>query len=141
MQHTAILWPCMAMVFLTAVVWVRLFVERIGEMRERQIHPQSVATSKAVVEKLQRLQAADNFRNLFEMPVLFYVLCLALLQTGMGQGWMLGMAWAYVVLRIIHSSIQCTYNKVMHRFRVYLLSGTLLFVMWGLFAWQFWRGV
>ena len=131
-----ILYPCVALVLLTAVVWVWLYVERIGEMREKRIHPQALASSAAAREKLARTNAADNFRNLFEMPVLFYALCLCLAVTGLGGPWFVSGAWAYVALRAMHSFIHITYNRVMHRFKVYVLSSLLLFGLWGGFAWK-----
>ena len=133
-QMAPILFPCVAMVTLTAVVWVRLYVERIGEMRERRISAQSLSTSAAARDKLQRTQAADNFRNLFEMPVLFYVLCICLAMTGMAGPVFLAGAWAYVALRVMHSFIHTGYNRVMHRFAVYAISSVLLFLLWGGFA-------
>ena len=133
-QMTPILLPCIAMVALTAVVWMRMYVERIGEMRERRISAQSLSNSAAAREKLQRTQAADNFRNLFEMPVLFYVLCICLAITGLAGPLFLAGAWIYVALRAAHSFIHTTYNTVMHRFGVYALSSVLLFILWGGFA-------
>ena len=47
-----IFFPAIAMVLLTAIVWVRLYVDRIGELRARRIHPQMLATSRQV-RKLQ----------------------------------------------------------------------------------------
>ena len=135
-QLTPILLPCIAMVVLTAIVWVRLYVERIGEMQERRISPQSVSTSAAARDRLQRTQAADNFRNLFEMPVLFFVLCICLAITGLASPLFLAGTWAYVALRAMHSFIHMTYNRVMHRFTVYALSSLLLFLLWGGFAFK-----
>jgi hypothetical protein len=130
-QMTPILLPCIAMVALTAIVWVRLYVERIGEMRERRISAQSLSTSAKARERLQRTNGADNFRNLFEMPVLFYALCICLAMTGLAGPLFLAGAWAYVALRALHSFIHTTYNTVMHRFTVYALSSVLLFLLWG----------
>jgi hypothetical protein len=76
MTSSAILLPCLALVALTAIVWVRLYVDRIGEMRSRRIRAQALAASRDT-QALQRVSAADNFRNLFEVPVLFYALCIA----------------------------------------------------------------
>jgi hypothetical protein len=122
--------PCAAMVGLTAVVWVKLYADRLGEMRARGIDPQSIATSRTAADQLARTQAADNFRNLFEVPVLFYVLCAALALTGGStQGFVTG-AWAYVALRALHSLIHVTYNRVVHRFLAYIASTLLLFGMW-----------
>ncbi len=75
-----------------------------------------------------------NFVNLFEMPVLFYVLCLALYMTHNVSETPLVLAWIYVALRIVHSLIHVTYNKIMHRFFVYALSSFLLLGMWIVFA-------
>lgn len=130
MDPTAILQPVLALVLLTAIVWIRLYVERRGEMRERRIAPQAIATSTARHATLRRTSGADNFKNLLEMPVLFYVLCLALLAAdAVAPGFVLA-AWAYVALRTVHSLIHLTYNRVVHRFLAYAASGVLLFGMW-----------
>ena len=71
----SILLPPTALVLLTGFVWLRLGSDRLGEMRSRRIHPQQVATSKQMGETMQNVQSADHFRNLFEVPVLFYALC------------------------------------------------------------------
>lgn len=125
--------PCAAMVGLTALVWVKLYWDRIGEMRARRIDAQELATVAAAAGRLERPEAADNFRNLFEVPVLFYVLCIALVANGGSTPGFVTAAWAYVALRSLHSLIHVTYNRVMHRFLVYVASTLLLFAMWGAF--------
>ena len=130
MPQTNILFPCFVMVGITVAVWVRLYFERVGEMRARRIRPQDISTARQVTEKLQNVNAADNFRNLFEVPVLFYALCcLALASQAVTPVLVVG-AWVFVVLRALHSIIHCTYNRVMHRFAVYVLSTLILFAMW-----------
>ena len=59
-----------ALVLLTFGVALRMLFVRTQEMREKRVHPQAAATSLAMAAKLQNVQAADNFRNLFEAPVL-----------------------------------------------------------------------
>ena len=130
MSPIQIFFPCIALVALTVIVWVRLYVERIGEMRARRIRPQALSTSRETAQTLQNLNAADNFRNLFEVPVLFYVLCIALAVTQSVTPLTLWGAWIYVALRTAHSFIHLTYNRVMHRFVAYALSTLLLFAMW-----------
>jgi hypothetical protein len=125
-----------ALALLTAVVWIRLYVERLGEMRERRIDPQSISTSTARNATLRRTSGADNFKNLLEMPVLFYVLCLALLVAGAVTAGFVQAAWVYVALRAAHSFIHLTYNRVVHRFLAYAASSVLLFAMWIAFALQ-----
>ncbi len=122
--------PCIAMVALTALVWVKLYWDRLSEMRAKRIDPQDLATARAAAGRLERPEAADNFRNLFEIPVLFYLLCVALAVNGGSTQAFVAAAWVYVVLRALHSLIHVTYNRVTHRFLVYVGSTLLLFGMW-----------
>jgi len=126
--------PAAAMVLVTALVWIKLYADRLGEMREKRISPQSIATARAAGGRLENTQAADNFRNLFEVPLLFYVLCIALAVTGGSTPGFVAAAWAYVILRALHSLIHVTYNRVTHRFLIYVSSTVLLFGLWAAFV-------
>ena len=122
------------MVGITAAVWLRLYFERIGEMRARRIRPQDIATARQAAETLQQVNAADNFRNLFEVPVLFYALCILAFVSHTVTPLLVGGAWAFVALRALHSLVHCTYNRVLHRFAVYVLSTVILFGLWAALA-------
>ena len=128
--------PAIALVLLTAIVWVRLYVERIRELRQRRIDPQSLATSALAGQTLQSVQASDNFKNLCEVPVLFYVLCAVLSSAQHVSPFFVIGAWLYVALRYVHSFIHLAYNRVTHRFAVYALSTVLLFMLWGVLGVQ-----
>jgi hypothetical protein len=64
------------------------------------------------------------------VPVLFYLLCVALVLNGGSTPGFVTAAWAYVALRALHSLIHVTYNRVTHRFLAYAASTLLLFGMW-----------
>jgi hypothetical protein len=130
MIQSQIFLPCVALAALTTIVWIRLYVDRVGEMRARRIRPQALASAREVTQALQNVNAADNFRNLFEVPVLFYVLCISLAITQLVTPLDIWTAWGFVALRAVHSLIHLTYNQVMHRARVYLASTVLVFIMW-----------
>lgn len=121
---------CLAMVLLSFVVGLRLLFVRSVEMRAKRVHPQAAATSLQMAARLENVQAADNFRNLFETPVLFYALVAVALATSHVPGWLAVCAWLYVASRVAHSAIHCTYNKVMHRFAVFGLGFGLLVGAW-----------
>ena len=140
MQNSVIFLPALALVALTFIVWWRMFFMRIGQMKRERIHPQSVATSAEVAAKLTDSRAADNFRNLFELPVLFYLALAVAAQAGLVNTATLTLAWLFVVLRIAHSYIQCSYNKVMHRFKAYVAGGLVLFALWGVLAYGLLQG-
>lgn len=131
---TSIFHPAIAMVALTFAVSVRLLFSRVGTMRRERIHPQSVATSGAMAARIADTRAADNFRNLFELPVLFYVALVVAAVSGLATPTVLALAWAFVALRIAHSAIHCTYNRVMHRFYAYIAGWAVLVALWAVIA-------
>ncbi|MEO7324253.1 MAG: MAPEG family protein [Dokdonella sp.] len=135
-QTRAIFSPAFALVLLTFCVWMRLYVVRIGEMRRLRIHPQSVASSLQAAQRLVDTRAADNFRNLFELPVLFYAALGVAFALGAVDAVSLTLAWTFVALRLAHSLIHCSYNRVMHRFAVYVTGAVALWSLWGWLAWQ-----
>ena len=134
MDARSIFWPGVAMVALTFAVQMRMYVTRVREMMRERIHPQAVATSAQAATRFKDTRAADNFRNLFEMPVLFYVALLVAFLSNQVGSLTLALAWAFVVLRVVHSAIHCGYNKVMHRFYVYVASSFALWILWGVLA-------
>ena len=131
MIDTRIFLPALAMAALTFIVWLRMYFARVGEMKRERIHPQAVATSPQMAALLKDTRAADNFRNLFELPVLFYLALVVIALTGQVSALTLALAWLFVALRILHSAIHCSYNKVMHRFQAYLAGSIVLWVLWG----------
>lgn len=134
MQPNAILFPALALVALTFVVWLRMYGERIGQMRRERIHPQAVASSAQMAALVKDSRAADNFRNLFELPVLFYLAVVTAIVTAQVGTTTVALAWGFVILRCLHSLIHCTYNKVMHRFQAYLLGAIALWTLWAALA-------
>ena len=71
--------------------------------------------------------------NLLELPMLFYVASLMFFVAGEVDGTVLAVAWIYVALRVVHSAIHLTYNRVMHRLIPFALSNLVLLVYWAMF--------
>lgn len=136
MQQHLILWPLFAMFALVVVVAATMLRRRIAFYKTNRVHPQKTATSGQMAATMPDTRAPDNFRNLFEVPVMFYVVVLALFATGLACVPQLVMAWGYVIARAAHSLIHCTNNIVMHRFYAFVTSCTLLVCMWLMFAYQ-----
>ncbi|MEO8000399.1 MAG: MAPEG family protein [Arenimonas sp.] len=134
MINTAFFLPAFTLVLLTFGVMIRMLMSRIAEMKANKIHPQSIATSAALMAKMPDTRASDNFRNLFETPILFYAAMLFAQSTPQAGQVLLALAWLYVALRVVHSIIQCSYNKVMHRFYVFLTSVAVLLAIWLMLA-------
>jgi len=134
MQARAIIYPVFAMVVLTAFVAIVLLLRRVAQMRSRGIHPQRVALSAQMSSALDDSRASDNFRNLFETPVLFYAAIVVIYAAQLTGPAYVALAWVYVAVRIVHSAIHCTYNRVIHRLLAFATSLTLIWVLWGMIA-------
>lgn len=81
--------------------------------------------------------ASDNFKNQFEVPVLFYALSLLIIVAGTASTVIVAAAWVFVIGRIIHALIQLTKNIIFPwRFLVFLLTVLALIVMLVTFALQ-----
>ena len=123
--------PLVAMFFLTFVVWVVMYVQRFRYMAAQKIKPQQMATPEAIATLFPEWvnRPSDNLKNLFEMPVIFYAICAVALSIKLNDNLLIAMAWAFVVLRVIHSVIHCTGNNVLLRFFSYFVSSIVLFGM------------
>jgi hypothetical protein len=71
-----------------------------------------------------------NVMNLLEMPVLFYVVSIALYVTRQVAPGMVRLAWIYVGLRLVHSGIHLTYNRSAHRLIPFAASNFVLIGLW-----------
>ena len=126
-----ILNPLVAMMVLTFVVWVFMYARRLGYMVRHDIDPQEVNTPQKMAQRLPEAVEApsNNLKNLFELPVLFYVICLTLLHLGWVSHTDVTAAWLFVGLRAAHSLVHCTVNIVKVRFVFYLASSLVLWFM------------
>ncbi len=124
MPQTAIFGPLFATVLLTFVVWVYLYVRRSRFLTANQIDPKDLAIPGALARITPPAVSnpADNLKNLFEVPVIFYALALYLFVTSRVDAGYLIAAWIFVAFRVLHSAVHCTINIVMLRFYLYLVS-------------------
>ena len=125
-----LLLAALALVLLTFAVGLRMLYCRVQEMRQKRLHPQKAATSKTMAANLENIQAADNYRNLFETPVLFYALVACAVAAAYAPPWLVIGAWCYFGLRVVHTIIHCTYNNVMHRLAAFAIGFVLLVGLW-----------
>jgi len=131
MQGNEIFGPFFAMILLTLTVWIVMYVGRIRYSMANGINAQRLGTPDKVVQVLpEEIQyPAYNLRNLLELPIIFYAMCLYLFVTANVDALYVTAAWSYVGLRAVHSVVQCTTNIVMRRFAVYMASSLVLWFM------------
>jgi hypothetical protein len=125
-----IIQPVLALMLLTMVVWIYMYIRRISYISQHRLDPSSINSPEALTAALPADVNApsNNLKNLFELPVIFYAVCLFLATTE-ADATFVNLAWAYVALRAIHSLIHCTINLVPYRFLAYLLSSLVLWAI------------
>jgi hypothetical protein len=127
-----ILYPMFAMYALVAYVLLRMRSRRFAAVRTNRV-PASYYKTYSTNEEPEELQViARHFSNLFEVPVLFYVVVLTTYVTGQVTYVFVALAWLYVALRYVHSYIHLTSNHLIARFSVYFASGFVLTIHWAL---------
>lgn len=133
MPNDPILAPVFAMLGLTFVVWIFMFARRIAFIRGENLTPEQLAVPGTLAELSppEISNPSDNLKNLFELPVLFYAVALVLLYGGQADALDVAAAWVFVGFRALHSVVHCTFNHVMLRFNLYLVSALALWFVAG----------
>lgn len=119
--------PVVALLAWSFVVLIWLYVMRIPAMQRAKIDPNKATKADMEALPASARNVADNYNHLMEQPTLFYAACFALQFLGQGeQAINIGIAWTYVVLRVVHSLVQGTINLVTLRFFIFMLSSLAL---------------
>jgi len=128
-----ILQPVVALAAWTMVMWAWMYATRIPAMSARKLDPDSLARDPdARLDKLLPPEIqwkAHNYNHLHEAPTVFYAVAIVLAITGHGDGLSATLGWLYVALRVIHSLVQATVNKVTLRFAVFVASSLVLLAL------------
>ena len=133
MSADTIFLPMLATMTLTAAVWFYMYARRIPAMRRARVSVQTYTTPDKVSEHLpdEVNYSANNLKNLFELPILFYGLCLYLFLSGNVDTAYVVAAWLFFLFRTLHSVVHCTRNIVMVRFYLYAAGAAVLWFMLG----------
>jgi hypothetical protein len=127
----AILQPVITLVLWSMVMWGWLYATRIPAMLTARTRLDPTLPRDVMMGGLPpRVRwKADNYNHLMEQPTLFYATALTLALLGQGDGLNLGLAWAYVALRMLHSLIQALVNVILLRFAVFMVASGVLVVL------------
>lgn len=133
MVGMTILQPVVALAAWTMVMWFWLYGTRIPALSAAKVDPDDLVhdPTKDLDSVLppQVMWKAHNYNHLHEAPTVFYAVAIVLAIVGKGDGIATQLAWAYVALRVVHSVIQATVNKVSLRFLVFALSSFCLMAL------------
>ena len=125
----ALIGAVLVQVLLTFLLLYWLGIARARSARRGEVRVKDVALSS--VPWPDRLkQIANAYQNQLEVPVLFYAAALLAIVAGVVDAFVVGLAWAFVALRIVHAAIHVTHNVVIRRFQVFVAGVVVLSVMW-----------
>lgn len=130
MNQNLMYFPCLAMLILTFIVMMRMFVLRVKAVKNKDIKMSYFKIyDDAVKAPVQMIQASRHFSNLFEAPVLFYMVCAFTVMTFHVDSKMLVAAWLYVFFRSVHAFIHLTSNHIKQRMYAYMFGWIVLLYM------------
>jgi hypothetical protein len=136
MHNIAILYPIFALALWTSLVLAQIPIARFRAAFKHEINADDFKYGESSSVPAHVSLPNRNYMNLLEIPVLFYVVCLLIYVTGGASPTMVIVAWAYVALRVLHSAIHLSYNRVIHRLIAFAASNCVLIALWVLAAWK-----
>lgn len=131
MNASLILQPVFVVGLLTLAMTIWMFVTRVPAMHRLKIDPQASQDSSKLLELLPKevTRVSNNYNNLFEQPTLFYAVAISIAVLGHVDSLHLICAWAFAGLRVAHSLVQATFDRVVVRFSFFILSWVALATM------------
>lgn len=128
-----ILQPVVTLAGWTMVMWLWMYATRIPAMKAAKVNPDRLASDpELTLDRILSPQIqwkAHNYNHLHEAPTVFYAVAIVLALIGQGDGMSATLGWAYVALRVAHSLVQATVNKVMLRWALFTLSTLVLIAL------------
>lgn len=130
MNHANIFQPVIVMIALTFSMALWMLRLRFKAVGEGKLSPEYFKLNQGGKPPQQLIQVTQHFDNLLELPTLFYAVCVIAYVMGSVDAYLLTLAWAFVVMRLLHSAIHTTYNHILHRMLTFLASCAVLGMMW-----------
>ena len=125
------LYPMFCLVMLTFVfIYLQLFL-RVNSVLKRKVsvkYFRLLDDNRDVPRPI--IAGQKHFANLFETPVLFYIVSVLSIALQYESILMVTLAWVFVFSRVVHAVIHNTYNNVLHRMIVFQVSLLCIFLLW-----------
>ena len=134
MQAEMIFWPMIVLALATTFIYLAMLRVRIAGIKSGRVKPSVYRLNEGEPEDSR--QFSNAIRNQFETPVLFYAVCLSAYVTDNAGTAMIVLAFGYAVAKLVHILIHLTVNRVTRRLAAFVVSLTILVIMWVLFAFQ-----
>lgn len=126
----SLIYPLFGMFVLSAVILIVMFRARVRAVKSGQIKVGYFKTYESSNLPEDVIKTARHFSNLFETPILFYVICILGMIISVDSSLFVTLAWSYVVARAVHAYVHIGRNKLQIRMSVYTLGWFIMAAMW-----------
>ncbi len=130
MSQESIIFPLIAMVALTVAISVYLLKSRYRAVLEDGLDPRYFKQNSGADLPDYLVRVTQHYENLFEMPMLFYVVCILLFITQNVDIASVVLAWGYFFSRIVHAYIHIGKNRLLQRRNSFFVSSLFLLALW-----------
>jgi len=130
MEPKVILYSLLCMFSLSLFIGVRMLQLRFRAVLKDKLHPGYFKFNRGAELPEYLLQISQHYENLYETPILFYVIIILAYMLNVVDVVTIVLAYGYVVTRILHALIHLKSNNVGHRKNIFLVSIIILTMLW-----------
>jgi hypothetical protein len=130
MRQEAVFAPMSVLALWTGCMVFMVGFSRIRAVRERRVKRGAFRLGESAEVPDDVAVWNRNLMNLLEMPLLFYVVSIAFYVTHQVTPKVVTLAWIYLALRLLHSVVHVTSNRILVRLSAYAASNVVLLFLW-----------
>tara|TARA_R110001583_G_scaffold17644_1_gene71063 strand:+ start:5829 stop:6245 length:417 start_codon:yes stop_codon:yes gene_type:complete len=128
MSSNHIFWPVLAQVLLTLVMFIVLGARKTKAIKAGKVNREQAALDNRVWPEYV-VKVSNNIANQFEVPILFYILCVVLYSINAAGTVAIVLAWLFVASRYAHAWVHVGSNYVPVRMRLFMVGCVVLLSM------------
>ena len=129
MDSILIIYPIFPVILLNFIVMVHMRVMIQKAIRTREVRYRWFRAYQGSVPEYM-LVARLHYKYFFEIPFLFYVLCIVLYVFDDVSSIDIWIAWLFVIFKVVHSYVRMTSNHVPFRAYAFYGCAIVLFCGW-----------
>ena len=129
MDRILIIYPIFPVILLNFIVMVHMMVMIQKAIKTREVKYRWFRAYKGSAPEYM-LVARHHYKNFFEIPILFYVLCIVLYVFDDVSSIDIWIAWLFVIFKVVHSYVRMTSNHVPFRAYAFYGCAIVLFCGW-----------
>jgi len=118
-----------------ATLLIPIFVLLLNAKRKSSDRKAGLRRPEAAIDNtawsLPVVLTSNALANQFQLPVIFYVLCIILFNINAVTSFALVLCWVFVVSRWIHAIVHVTSNAVPLRLGFFLIGALTLLILFG----------